>query len=81
MPTFKKKKNIKGSWSVRDIKKAMESVLAAKISVRKGTAVVGFNLPKSSLQDRISKIRKDSEVQVAPVLLHWHLPNKPRCFF
>jgi hypothetical protein len=39
-----------------------------------------FHFPKTSLQDRISKIWKGSEVQVPPVLLHWHLPNEPRCF-
>jgi transposase len=66
MATFKKKKSGRGSWRVEDMKKAMESVLVAKMSVRE--AADRFNLPKSSLQDRISKIRKGSEVHVPPKL-------------
>lgn len=49
-PTFRKK-NGRSSWCVEDMKKAMESVLAAKMCVRKAAA--RFNSPKSSIQDRI----------------------------
>jgi hypothetical protein len=51
---------------VDDMKKTMESVLAAKMSVRE--AVGRFNLPRSSLQDTISNIRKCSEGLVPPKL-------------
>jgi hypothetical protein len=57
----------------------METVLAAKTSVKK--AAVQFNLQKSSLQNRISKIRKRSEIQIPAVLLKWRLPSEPRRFF
>jgi hypothetical protein len=56
----------KGLLECKYMYKATESVLAAKMSVRE--AAGRFNLPKSSLQDRISKIRKDSKVQVPPEL-------------
>jgi hypothetical protein len=41
-------------------------VLAAKLSVRE--AAGRLNLPKNSLQGRISKIRKGSKIQIAPKL-------------
>jgi hypothetical protein len=66
MPTFKKRKKGRDSWSVQGMKKAMESVLESKISVREAAGM--FNFPKSSFQDRIWKIRKRREVQVPPKL-------------
>jgi transposase len=42
----------------------MRSLLAANISVKE--AANRFNLSKGSLQDRISKTRKGSEVQIPP---------------
>jgi hypothetical protein len=56
----------------------MGSLLVAKMSVREAEG--RFNLPKSSLQDKISKAREGSKVQVQPIRLHWRLPNEPRCF-
>jgi hypothetical protein len=45
---------------------SLESSLEADINDRE--AASGFNLPKSSLQDRIYKIQNRSEVQVPPKL-------------
>jgi hypothetical protein len=60
MPIFKKKERGRGSWSAED----MESLVVAKINGRGAPSRV--NLLKSLPQDRISKIRKCSEVQIAP---------------
>jgi hypothetical protein len=79
MPTLKQKKNRRSSGCVEDMKKAMGPVLAAEMSVTE--AAGRLNLPKTSLQDKISKMRKGSEVQVPPDLLRWHLLNEARCFF
>jgi hypothetical protein len=57
-------KSGKGSCCRDDMRTTMKSVLAAKISVTEAANL--FNLPKSSLQDRISKIRKASEIQIPP---------------
>jgi hypothetical protein len=48
------------------LKKAMESVLLAKMSVTEDAGQ--FKLPRTSLLDRISKIRKGSRVQILPKL-------------
>jgi hypothetical protein len=66
MPTFRKKKSGKGSWSAESKKTAIESALAAEIIVRKPAS--RCNLRKSSLQDRISNITKGREVQIPPKL-------------
>jgi DNA-binding transcriptional regulator LsrR (DeoR family) len=58
----------RGSWSVEDMKKAKYLVLDAGMSDRKVADRV--NLPKSSLQDKISETRKGSQVQVSNVSLH-----------
>jgi hypothetical protein len=78
MPTLKQKKNRRSSRCVENMKKAMGPVLAVEMSVRE--AAGRLNLPKTPLQDKISKMRKGSEVQVPPDLLHWHLLNEARCF-
>jgi hypothetical protein len=64
MPTFKRQVSGRGSRGAEDMKAAMESVLVVKMNDTK--AASRFNLPKSSLQDRIPKIRKGSEVQIPP---------------
>ena len=60
MSPNKVKVNVKGKWTEENMKLALNYALTGKTSVREAARL--FSVPKSSLQDRISKLKKGEEV-------------------
>lgn len=71
MPKSEEKHNKKGCWTEENMKHAMNDVLMGKISIREAVRVYG--VPKSSLHDRINKIKKGKEANVPPKLGRFEL--------
>lgn len=66
MTKFKGRTTTRGSWTVDAMKAGMDNVLSGAMSVRE--AAIRFNVPKSSLQDRIACIRQGQECALEPKL-------------
>ncbi|KAJ4446144.1 hypothetical protein ANN_12837 [Periplaneta americana] len=71
MPKSEENHNKKGCWTEENMKHAMNDVLMGKISIRE--AVRMYGVPKSSLHDRINKIKKGNEANVPPKLGRFEL--------
>ena len=66
MPNLNTTGKKKGSWSEDNMKQALNSMLLDKMSVREASRI--FNVPKSTLQDRIAKLKNGGEIQIPPKL-------------
>lgn len=56
----------KGKWDETSMKKAVDHVLSGKYSIRE--AAFHFSVPKSSLGDRVTTLRKGNAVKMTPTL-------------
>ncbi|KAJ4434685.1 hypothetical protein ANN_23253 [Periplaneta americana] len=77
MPKSEEKHNKKGCWTEENMKHAMNDVLMEKISIREAVRVYG--VPKSSLHDRINKIKKGKEANVPPKSGRFELTFSETC--
>lgn len=62
MRTYKRKTE-RQSWNIENMQKAIEAVRGGNMGFKKAAATYG--VPKSTLEDRIKKIRKGSSVEEA----------------
>ncbi|XP_048511936.1 uncharacterized protein LOC125501081 [Athalia rosae] len=63
MPKFKSK-NIRGKWAEDAMKAAVSSILTNRKTLRQATVI--FGVPKSSLGDRLKKLKREEEITMKP---------------
>jgi len=66
MPKFKEKTSNRGKWNENQMKEAIKCVSEGKLSIR--LAAERYNVPKSSLHDRVRAVKNCKEVILQPKL-------------
>lgn len=66
MPKFKGRTSNRGNWDENKMKKAIKCVSEGKLSVR--LAAKRYNVPRSSLHDRVKAVNSNKEVILQPKL-------------
>ena len=69
---------IRGNWEEGNMKNALDNVLSGKMTVRQ--AEIAFSVPKSSLGDRIVKVKAGDEVKCVQIWegLSLHSPSSTK---
>ena len=75
MPKFKNRTTNRGDWSEENMKKAIQAVLDKKYSER--AAADRYEVPRTSLQDRIKGIKQGHQVTLKPKLGRFEQTFKP----
>jgi hypothetical protein len=66
MPKFKGRKTNRGVWDSESMRKAVDKVLSGELKIR--TAADRYDIPKSTLHERIKKLQAQKEVCFEPKL-------------
>ena len=66
MSKHKNRTTSRGSWNEQTMKNAVDFVLEGKMGVRE--AAHRFGVPKSSLHDRVTQLRKGEQIKLQPKL-------------
>jgi len=66
MPKFKERTSNRGKWNENQMKEAIKCVSEGKLSIR--LAAERYNVPKSSLHDRVRAVKNCKEVILQPKL-------------
>lgn len=69
------RKKKKGTWDPANMHKAVEKVLSNKMSARQ--AADRYQVPRSTLNDRISAIKNNKEMSIKPVMGRFHNTFSP----
>lgn len=64
MPRFRKNPDGRGNWQENDMKEAIDQVMSNKLTTRQ--AALYFKVPKSTLNDRVVKLKRGESVKISP---------------
>ena len=70
MPKFKNRTTNRGDWSEENMKRAIQAVLDKKCSER--AAADRYEVPRTSLQDRIKGIKQGHQIILKPKFGRFH---------
>jgi helix-turn-helix, Psq domain len=77
MPKFKGRTSDKGKWGENKMKKAIKCVIEGKLSVRQAEDI--YDVPKSSLHDRLKVLKSGKEIDMHPKLGRFQATMVVRC--